>query len=311
MKIVFMGTPEFALPSVKALCDVYDVCAVFCQPDKPKGRGMKLSPPPVKEFALTKNIPVYQPSSLKKELDSVLPILEKISPDCIVVAAYGKILPPEIIHLPRFGCINVHGSLLPKFRGAAPIQHTILCGDKEGGITVMKMSEGLDTGDILSMKAVSVNECETSAEYYDRLSVIGSELLMKTLPDWFAGKITPKPQDESKASYAPMLTKDMCPTDFSKSAREVYNHINGLSDKPGASAILDGKRIKIFRAKVTKESGNLGEPGEIIDEKEFTVACKSGSVSLLEIQAEGSKRLNYKDYLRGRPVKPGSKLIPG
>ena len=302
-----MGTPDFAVPSLKALVDAgHRISAVFTQPDKPKGRGMKLTPPPVKEFALTQNIGVYQPQSLKRETETVTPLIKSLAPDCIVVVAYGKLLPPEILAIPRLGCVNVHGSLLPKYRGAAPIQHTVLNGDEYGGVTTMLMAEGMDTGDMLLKEAVRVNENETSAEYYDRLSFVGAALLVKTLEGLEAGRLTPEPQNESEATLAPMLTKEMSPTDFSLSAKEVCSHINGLSDWPCATAVLDGKKLKIYRASVSKSGG--GAPGEIIDPSNFTVACGSGAVQLLEVQPEGSRRMSSQDYLRGHPVKKGAIL---
>ena len=309
MNIVFMGTPDFAVPTLKAIVDAkHTVSAVFTQPDKPKGRGMKLTPPPVKEFAITHGIDVYQPQSLKRETETVTPLIRSLSPDCIVVVAYGKILPPEILEIPKLGCVNVHGSLLPKYRGAAPIQWTVLNGDEYGGITTMLMAEGMDTGDMLLKKPVKVNENETSAEYYDRLSEIGAELLTETLDKLEAGDITPTPQNEGEATLAPMLDKSMSPTDFSLPARAVYNHINGLSDWPCATAILDGKKLKIYRAAIVSETGSHAVCGEITDPSDFTVSCGTGSVRLLEVQPEGSRRMAAKDYLRGHPVKKGTIL---
>lgn len=310
MKTVFMGTPNFAVPSLKALKDNgYDVAAVFTQPDKPKGRGMKLTPPPVKEFAVLNNIPVYQPSSLKRESETVTPLIKSLSPDVIVVVAYGKLLPPEILNIPRLGCVNVHGSLLPKYRGAAPIQWTVINGDEFGGVTTMLMAEGMDTGDMLLKEAVRVEKNETSAEYYDRLSHVGAELLIKTLSKLEAGELSPEKQDDSKATLAPMLSKDMSPIDFNLPAKTVYSKINGLSDWPCASCILDGKKLKIYRAAIASPDGRCGKPGEIINPSDFTVACGSGSVKFLEVQAEGSKRMSSADYLRGKPVRKGAVLL--
>lgn len=309
MNIVFMGTPDFAVPTLKAVVDAgHTVSAVFTQPDKPKGRGMKLTPPPVKEFAVTHGIEVYQPQSLKRETETFTPLLRSLAPDCIVVVAYGKLLPPEVLKIPRLGCVNVHGSLLPKYRGAAPIQWTVLNGDEYGGITTMLMAEGMDTGDMLLKKPVKVDTNETSAEYYDRLSAIGAELLIETLDKLEAGEIIPTTQDESEATLAPMLDKSMSPTDFSLSARAVYNHINGLSDWPCATAVLDGKKIKIYRAAIVSESGTHNTPGEITDTSDFMVSCGTGSVRLLEVQPEGSRRMSAVDYLRGHPVKKGTIL---
>ena len=309
MNIVFMGTPDFAVPTLKALVDAgHTVKAAFTQPDKPKGRGLKLTPPPVKEFALTHGIDVYQPQSLKRETETVTPLIRSFEPDCIVVVAYGKLLPPEVLAIPKYGCVNVHGSLLPKYRGAAPIQWTVINGDECGGITTMLMAEGMDTGDILLQKPVKVDINETSAEYYDRLSEVGASLLVDTLKALEAGEITPTPQNHDEATLAPMLSKEMSPTDFTLTARDVYNHINGLSDWPCATAVLDGKKLKLYRAAVVHEAGTHGTPGEIIDPKDLTVACGSGAVKLIEVQPEGSRRMAAVDYLRGHPIKKGTKL---
>ncbi len=304
-----MGTPSFAIPSLEALLDNgHEVRAVFTQTDKPKGRGNKIAFSPVKEYAIAHNIPVYQPNSLKKETEVYLPILKELNPDMIVVAAYGKILPVEILELPKYGCINVHGSLLPKYRGAAPIQWTVLNGDEFGGITTMQMAEGLDTGDMLLSEKVAVRENETASELYDRLSSVGASLLIKTINGLAAGEITPVRQDEAEATYAPMLTKDMCAIDFSKSSSEAHHKILGLSDSPGACCYLDGKRLKVYRSELVSTEKTDNEPGTIINEHDFTVSCGTGSVRFTEIQAEGSKRMNVSDYLRGRPVKKGTKL---
>ena len=309
MKIIFMGTPSFAIPSLEALVENgYEIPAVFTQTDKPKGRGNKIAFSPVKEYALAHNIPVYQPNSLKKETDIYLPIIEELNPDMIVVAAYGKILPAEILNLPKYGCINVHGSLLPKYRGAAPIQWTVLNGDDFGGVTTMQMAEGLDTGDMLLSEKVAVKENETASELYDRLSYVGASLLIKTIDGLVKGEITPVRQNDDESSYAPMLTKDMCAIDFSETADKVHHKILGLSDSPGACCYLDGKRLKVYRSELVSDDKTNSEPGVIIDERDFTVSCEKGAVRFIEIQAEGSKRMSVSDYLRGRPVKKGTRL---
>ena len=308
MNIVFMGTPDFAVPSLKALIEGgHNVRAVFTQPDKPKGRGMKLTPSPVKEYALSQEIEVYQPQSLKRETETVTPLIKSLEPDCIVVVAYGKLLPSEILEIPRFGCVNVHGSLLPKYRGAAPIQWTVLNGDEYGGVTTMLMAEGMDTGDILMQNSVKVGETETSAELYDRLSYVGAELLVKTLSGLESGSVAPLPQNPDEATLAPMLSKEMSPTDFSATAKEVRSHINGLSDWPCATAVLGGKKLKLYRCEEVSQSG-AHRAGEILDEKDFTVGCGKGSVRILEVQPEGSRRMSAKDYLLGHPLSKGAVL---
>lgn len=312
MKIVFMGTPDFAIPSLRSLVDAgHEVVAVFTQTDKPKGRGNKISFTPVKKFALAHNIPIYQPQSLKKETEVYTPIIKELNPDVIVVVAYGKILPKEVLDIPKCGCVNVHGSLLPKYRGAAPIQWTVLNGDRFGGVTTMLMSEGLDTGDMILKESVEVGENETSSELYERLSEVGAELLVKTLDGLESGQIVPQKQDESLACLAPMLSKDMCPIDFNMSAEEIHHRICGLSDWPCASCVLDGKRLKVYRSELVKAHSDNSKytPGEIVNADDFTVACGSGLVRFTEVQTEGSRRMSTEDYLRGHPIKKGSILL--
>ena len=308
MKIVFMGTPDFAVPSIKALYDAgHEIQAVFCQPDKPKGRGYKLVPPPVKVFALDKDIPIYQPKSLKNGGEEFIKVIEDFAPDCIVVAAYGKILPKAVLDIPRLGCVNVHGSLLPKYRGAGPIQWAVLNDEKTTGITTMLMGEGLDTGDMLLKSETEIGENETAAELFDRLADMGAELIVETLDKLEKGEITPVPQNEEEATYAPMLTKDLSPIDFSKSARAVHKQICGLSDWPCAATTIGGKRIKVYRSEIVAGSTDKSA-GTVVNAKDLTVACGDGMVKLTEIQAEGSKRMATADYLRGKPVTEGTVL---
>ena len=309
MNIVFMGTPDFAIPALKVLIESeHSVSAVFTQPDKPKGRGHKLTPPPVKVLAEENGIAVYQPESLKRDADEYIKIIKDINPDIIVVCAYGKILPKEVLDIPRLGCVNIHGSLLPKYRGAAPIQWAVLNGDEETGITTMLMNEGLDTGDILLVEKTAIGENETASELFDRLSDMGAELLMKTIDDLQKGEVTPSKQDDSKATYAQMLSKDLSGIDFNRPVREVHKKICGLSDWPCAVTSIDGKRLKVYRSEIVSNTKPDAEPGEIINENDFTVACIDGSLRLVEVQAEGSKRMKSEDYLRGKPVLRGAIL---
>lgn len=312
MNIVFMGTPDFAVPCLQALIDSGEnVKAVFTQPDKPKGRGYKLTPPPVKELAVKYNIPVYQPLSLKKgeDAENSLKVLKEISPDLIVVTAYGKILPREILELPKHFCVNVHASLLPKYRGAGPIQWSVLNGEKVTGVTTMLMADGVDTGDMLLKAETAIGENETASELHDRLAVMGAELLLKTIEAVKNDTITPIKQDDSLSTYAPMLTKDMCPIDFSKPASEIHNKIRGLSAFPCATAMLDGKRLKIYGSELLDGSAGNVQCGTVVNEKDFTVACGDGKcIRFTEIQAEGGKRMKTADYLRGRPVAKGTVL---
>ena len=305
MNIVFMGTPDFAVPTLQALVKTgHNVKAVFSQPDKPKGRGYKLTPPPVKVCALENNIEVFQPQSFKKgeDAEKSIQILKDIAPDYIIVVAYGKLLPKEVLDIPKCGCINVHASLLPKYRGAGPIQWSILNGEKETGVTTMLMAEGLDTGDMLLKASTEIGKNETASELHDRLSVVGADLLIKTLKELEKGKITPQKQDDSLSCYAPMLSKDMCPIDFSKSVTDIHNQIRGLSDWPCATAVLNNKRIKIYKSEIISTNEKNDNFGQIISEKDLTVLCGTGSLRILELQAEGSKRMKTADYLRGNPV---------
>ena len=311
MNIVFMGTPDFAVPCLDALLkNGENVMAVFTQPDKPKGRGYKLTPPPVKELALQNSIPVYQPVSLKKgeEAEAAISTLRELSPELIIVVAYGKILPKEILDMPQY-CINVHASLLPKYRGAGPIQWSVLNGEKETGVTTMLMAEGVDTGDMLISRSTGIGENETASELHDRLSVLGAEVLLETVEAVKNGTLSPVPQDDSLSCHAPMLSKDMCPIDFSKSAQEVHNHIRGLSAFPCATANLDGKRLKVYKSEIIKGNYDNIPCGSIVNAKDFTVSCGDGNcVRFTEIQAEGGKRMNTADYLRGKPIEQGTIL---
>ena len=277
MKIIFMGTPDFAVPTLKKLYDSgYEVQAVFTQPDKPKGRGYKLTPPPVKVLAQAHDTTVYQPQSLKKDGEEYVKIINDLAPDCIVVAAYGKMLPKSVLDIPRLGCVNVHGSLLPKYRGAGPIQWAVLNDEAETGITTMLMGEGMDTGDTL--------------EKLDK------------------GEITPVKQDESLATYAPMLSKELCPIDFTKPVRKIHKQICGLSDWPCATTVLEGKRLKVYKSEIASTKP-CGKPaGTVVDNSDFSVACSDGVIRFTQVQAEGSKRMDTADFLRGRHIENGTVL---
>ncbi len=304
MNIVFMGTPDFAVPCLQKLLDAgYPVTGVFTQPDKPKGRGYKLVPPPVKELAVAHQIPVFQPTSLRN--DESFEMIKNCAPDLIVVVAYGKILPKRVLELPRYGCINVHASLLPKYRGAGPIQWAILNGESETGITTMFMGEGLDTGDMLEQVKTPIGENETADELYTRLSKMGAETLLVTLQKLEADALLRTPQDDSLSCYAPILDKSLCPLDFNKTAREIHNQIRGLSSWPAATTTYKGKRLKVYESRLVTQSG---EPGEILDSKRFIVACKEGAVELVSVQYEGGRRMAGDAFLRGRPPVPGEKL---
>ena len=301
MKIIYMGTPDFAVPALKALASSeHEVCAVFTQPDKPRGRKMILTPPDVKVCAKSLNIPVYQPESMKN--GDALEIINQYNPDVIVVAAYGKILPIAVLDAPKFGCVNIHGSLLPKYRGAAPIQQSVLNGDKVTGITTMLMDVGLDTGDILLTEETEIGENETSGELFDRLAVLGGELILKTLAALEKGEITPKKQDESLATHTSKIDKSLCPIDFSKSASEVHNKVRGLNPWPVATTKICGKNVKVYSTKLCPKSGKIGE---VLSTKPLIVACGEKSVEILELQPEGKKRMTADAFLAGHKLEIG------
>lgn len=305
MRIVFMGTPDFAVPSLQALIDAgHDVCAVYTQPDKPQGRKQILTAPPVKTLALEHDIPVFQPNTLKNEDEQAR--LRELAPEVIIVVAYGKLLPKAVLDIPPHGCINVHGSLLPRWRGAAPIQWAVIAGDEKAGVTTMQMAEGLDTGDMLLTYETKVGEKETAGELFDRLAQSGAELLTQTLVK--LDEITPRPQDDAQSCYAHMLDKQMAVIDWSKSAHEIDCLIRGLNPWPIALTTLSGERLKVFAAE--KAAGN-GEPGTVLEadpKKGLTVACGEGALKLTEIQLVGGKRMKATDFLRGHAIEVGTKL---
>lgn len=301
MNIIYMGTPDFAVPALEKLVNSgHSVQAVFTQPDKPKGRKMILTPPDVKVCAQKHNIPVYQPETFKD--GKALEIIKEYNPDVIVVAAYGKILPKSVLDLPKYGCVNIHGSLLPKYRGAAPIQQSVLNGDKVTGITTMLMDIGLDTGDILMTEETEIGENETSGELFDRLALLGGELIIKTLEELEKGSITPKKQDESLSTHTSKIDKTLCPIDFSQPAQQVHNKVRGLNPWPVATARLNGKQLKIHSTRLCSKSG---KPGTIISLKPLTVACGENSVEILELQPEGKKRMDSSAFLAGHKLNIG------
>ena len=297
MRVVFMGTPDFAVPSLQILLDHgYEVCAVYTQPDKPKGRGHKLQPPPVKELALQHQIPVFQPATLRKE--EVQAEIRSWNPDVIVVVAYGKLLPKAVLDAPKLGCVNVHGSLLPQYRGAAPIQWTVLNGDKVAGVTTMFMAEGMDTGDMLLKAETPVGEEETSGQLFDRLKDLGA------LQGLEAGTLTSVPQDEAQATRAPMLSKELSQVDWTKSAQQVHDLIRGLNPWPSAVSYLDGRKLKLHASRVREGSGEAGKA--FAQDGALWVYCGQGALELTEIQTENGKRMDGKSYLLGHPLQEGS-----
>ncbi len=309
MKIVFMGSPEFSVPCLKVLAESkHEVAAVFTQPDKARGRrGNQLVPTAVKAAALEYGYQVYQPLSLRKgeDAETSMQVLRDIAPDLIVVTAYGQILPKEVLELPKYGCINIHASLLPKYRGAAPINWVILNGETETGVTSMQMGEGLDTGDMLIKKATKIGENETYEELYARLAVMGGEVLAETLEAVEKGTLSPEKQDDSLSCYSPMIQKEMSALDFSKTAAEVHNTIRGVT----GFTMLDGKRLKVFRSEISDNIAPDAENGSIVDEKRFAVKCGDGkAVVFTEVQPEGKKRMAAEDFLRGKKLVKGEIL---
>ena len=301
MNVVFMGTPDFAVPSLKAIAQHHNVLAVYTQPDKPVGRKMVLTPPDVKVCANELSIPVYQPVKLRDGDNES--IIRELNPDVIVVVAYGQILPESILNIPRYGCINVHGSLLPKYRGAAPIQWSVLNGDEVTGVTTMYMEKGLDTGDILLKEEYKIGINETAGEVFDNLASLGGELILKTLDYAEKGMLNPVKQDDSLSSYAKMLDKSMCKIDFSKTNKEVHNKVRGLCPWPVASTILNGKVLKIFETRLADGNGN---PGEVICTNPLTVACGEGAVVVNSVQLQGKKRMDSNAFLLGHKINMGT-----
>ena len=305
MRIVFMGTPDYSVKTLEALIDSgHDVVGVFAQPDKPVGRKQILTPPPVKQLALEKNIPVFQPKTLRD--GTALQTIKELEPEVIVVVAYGKILPREILDYPKYGCVNGHASLLPKLRGSAPIQWAIINGDKITGVTTMLMNDGVDTGDILEMYETEIGEEETAEELFERLAVISADGMVKTLDKLQKGELTPIKQDDSQATHAPMIKKEMAHIDFNKTAKEICNAVRGYYSWPCAFFFLDSKRIKVISAKESVSTNY--EPGTVIrSDDSLVIAAGNGtSVEFLVIQPEGSKQMTASQMLCGKKIPVGT-----
>lgn len=311
MRIVFIGTPSFALPSLKEITQAgFETVAVITQPDRKQGRGMKLTPPVVKIQAMQLGIPVLQPSRIRDQ--EFIAYLQGLAPEAIVVVAYGQILPQQILNIPKLGCINLHASLLPELRGAAPIQWSIILGKESTGVTTMYMDEGMDTGDIILQKEIEISDDETSGDLLERLSIIGADLLLATLRLIEEGKVQRTKQNELHATYAPLITKKDAIIPWSKPAIEIYNLIRGLNPVPGAYTFLEGKRIKIYHSRVVQGGSESQSPGEIISLEVggMVVACGRGHLSILEVQPEGKGRMDIKAFLAGHRIAKGAKFIP-
>ena len=303
MRILFMGTPDFAVPSLKALVDAgHMVCGVFTQPDKPKNRGMKLQASPVKEYSITHNIPVYQPQKMRD--GEAMGYLRTLEPELIVVAAYGRLLPDDILAYPAKGCINVHSSLLPKYRGAAPINWAILNGEAETGVTIMHMATALDAGDIISQAATPIGGDETAPELLARLADLGAGLLVRAVEEIGAGTASRTPQDAAGATLAPMLSRELSPMDWGRTAPELHAQVRGLIPWPNAVAELNGNRCKIWKTAVLDERTSKA-PGTVLEagRNGILLACGGGTLLRVEeLQADGGRRMKAADYLRGHPL---------
>ncbi|MBO8462666.1 MAG: methionyl-tRNA formyltransferase [Firmicutes bacterium] len=308
MRVVFMGTPDFAVPTLQNLIEHHTVLAVVTQPDKRKGRGKAMQFTPVKEKAIAYNIPIFQPQKVRGN-EEFLAAMEELNPDIIVVAAFGQILPESILNLPKFGCINVHASLLPKYRGAGPIQWAVINGEKESGITIMYMEKGLDTGDMLKKVVVPLDPKETGESLHNKLCVAGNDILLEAMEEIENGTIIRKKQDDSLSTYAPMLDKAMGEIDWKKDAKELERLIRGLYPWPSAYTHFDGKTMKVFSADVVEHEGNE-TPGTIVEVTKDSIIVKAGKdcLALKEVQLEGKKRMEVKAFLLGYTVEAGSHL---
>jgi len=300
MRVVFMGTPDIAATCLKQILqDGFDVVAVYTQPDRPKGRGMKMVYSPVKELALQHGLPVFQPENFREE--ETVQQLRDLQPDAVAVVAYGRILPQRVLDIPKMGCINIHASLLPQYRGSAPYQWAVLDGCAETGVSAQFMAAKMDAGDVIGVRKTTIGENETAGQLYDRLTVLSADLLCDTLRQVKAGTAVGVAQDEAAVTYAPMLDKSMCPIDFTKSAQQIHNQVRGLHPWPVATMELKGRRFKVHETRVLDRSG---APGEILElnKSGLVIACGEGAIEIRQLQAEGGKRMAAPDYFRGHPL---------
>jgi methionyl-tRNA formyltransferase len=300
MRVVFMGTPDIASVCLKKIiADGFDVVAVYTQPDRPKGRGMKMVYSPVKELALQHDLPVFQPESFKD--DAAVEQLRQLQPDVVAVVAYGRILPQRVLDIATKGCVNIHASILPQYRGSAPYQWAVLDGCTETGVTAQFMSRGVDEGDIIDVAKTAIDENETAGQLLDRLAVLGADLLSSVLRRFAEGDVVGVPQDGSQATFAPMLDKSICPIDWNKTARQIHNQVRGLHPWPVATMELKGQRFKVHETRVLDRSGEAGQILELT-KTGLVIACGEGAVEIRQLQAEGGKRMAAPDYFRGHPL---------
>ena len=300
MRVVFMGTPDIAATCLKKIiADGFDVVAVYTQPDRPKGRGMKMVYSPVKELALQHDLPVFQPESFKD--DTAVEQLRQLQPDVVAVVAYGRILPQRVLDIATKGCVNIHASILPQYRGSAPYQWAVLDGCTETGVTAQFMSRGVDEGDIIDVAKTAIDENETAGQLLDRLAVLGADLLSSVLGRFAEGDVVGVPQDGSQATFAPMLDKSICPIDWNKTARQIHNQVRGLHPWPVATMEMKGQRFKVHETRVLDRSGEAGQILELT-KTGLVIACGEGAVEIRQLQAEGGKRMAAPDYFRGHPL---------
>ena len=300
MRVVFMGTPDIAATCLKKiLADGFDVVGVYTQPDRPKGRGMKMVYSPVKEVAIANNIPVFQPENFRSDED--VDALRQLRPDVVAVVAYGRILPQRVLDIPTKGCVNIHASLLPQYRGSAPYQWAVLDGLTETGVTAQHMALKMDAGDVIDVAKTPIGENETAGELLDKLAVLGADLLSRVLTKFENDDVAGVPQNEAEVSFAPMLDKAMCPINWNKTARQVHNHVRGLHPWPVATMELKGQKFKVHATRIVEGKGN---PGEILglNKTGLVIACGEGAVEIQQLQAEGGKRMAAPDYFRGHPL---------
>ncbi len=311
LRVIFMGTPDFALPSFEALAESEQVIAAVTQPDRPKGRGEVLTAPPIKTAALKRSVPVFQPERIRKD-PAFIQQLAQLNPDVIIVVAFGQILPESVLKIPRFGCINVHGSLLPKYRGAAPIQWAIIRGEQETGITTIQMDPGMDTGPMLLRRPVPIEPDGTAATLAPRLAKVGASVLIETLSLLKEGKLTPIPQDHSEATLAPLLKKEDGIIRWEESAEAIFNRARGVEPWPGTATFYQGKRWKVTKLQIGSREGGYGQPGEILrlSEKGLEVAAGMGYILINELQPEGGRRMTAQEYAAGHPIQERTVLHP-
>ena len=306
MRVVFMGTPDIAATCLKkVLADGFDVVGVYTQPDRPKGRGMKLVASPVKDVAVAAGIPVFQPENFRE--DASVEALRALQPDICAVVAYGRILPQKVLDVPKYGCINLHVSLLPKYRGSAPVQWAVLNGDAETGVSIMQMDEGLDTGDVLRCEKITIGPEETSGELFDRVTAVGARVLCEVVPAIAAGTLTPQPQDHANATLAPMLNKEMAEFRLTESAAHIHNWVRGMNPWPCAWFVTSGgKKVKVMECRAVASQGEA--PGTVLATKPLTVACADGGIQLLQVVPEGKKPMDGTSFAAGLRLKTGDVL---